>query len=71
MTDPELRIAEALLRCSFLPGSRDKKFVQQLPNWHDRAMTTKGKAYMMALLQKYRKQIPDYQKLLNDENNRA
>jgi hypothetical protein len=63
MTEPEKSIAWALRNCSFLPGSFDKRFVNQLDKWIDRDMTVKGRAKMMELLQKYRRQIPNFEKL--------
>ena len=64
MTSIELQIASALNACSFLPGSFDKKFVHQLENWKDREMTVKGRAKMIELLRKYRRQIPDHGRLV-------
>lgn len=63
MTATEWKIANSLINCTFLPGSYDKKFVQQLGNWKDRDMTLKGRLKMIELLHKYRRQIPDYEKL--------
>ena len=64
MTSHEKKIAWALSRCTFLPGSFDKLFVKQLDNWKDREMTEKGRAKMIELLHKYKRQIPNYQKLI-------
>jgi len=63
MTPAEIAIAKSLLRCTFLPGSFDKRFVRQLPGWFDRPMTEKGRALMVKLLYKYRRQIPRYAEL--------
>jgi len=63
MTTTELRVASALTRCRFLPGSFDKRFVNQLSNWIDRDMTEAGKRKMIELLHKYRRQIPNYKEL--------
>jgi len=60
MTVIERQIAVALQACSFLPGTFDKRFVQNLPNWYDREMTVKGRAMLVKLLVKYRRQIPNY-----------
>jgi hypothetical protein len=60
MTNAEKTIAEALGKCRFLPGSFDKRFVNQLPNWIDREMTKAGRTTLYRLYEKYRKQIPDY-----------
>ena len=65
----EQRVAFALNRCSFLPGSFDKKFVHQLDKWKDREMTEKGRAKMIELLTKYRRQVPNYAKLNLEINN--
>lgn len=63
MTLTERHIAEALSNVTFLPGSFDKRFVKQLPNWLEREMTEKGRARMIAIFHKYRRQIPNYEKL--------
>lgn len=68
MTQTERDIAYALNRCTFLPGSFDKKFVHQLDKWHDKEMTDKGRAYMMRLLDKYKRQIYNYSELKNRVN---
>lgn len=57
MTSEEIKMANALLKCTFLPASFDKKFVKQLPNWKERDMTPEGKALLEKLYYKYRKQI--------------
>lgn len=66
MTELEKKIANSLQFCSFLPGSFDKRFVKQLHIWADRDMTEKGRAYMLNLLYKYRRQIPDYTTLKSE-----
>lgn len=63
MTDIEIKAAIALQNCTFLPGSFDKKFVHQLGNWYSRPMTQKGRAMMVKMLMKYRRQIPNYEKM--------
>lgn len=68
MTSLEAKIANALLRCSFQAGSADKRFVKQLPNWAKRTMTEKGKAFMITLLHKYRRQIKNYDELCLELN---
>jgi hypothetical protein len=64
MTKAEWKAACRLSGCSFLPGSFDKKFVRQLPKWKDREMTEKGRKLLIALVQKYRRQIPGYEKII-------
>lgn len=66
MTTIEHSAALALLNCSFLPGTFDKRWVNQLPNWYGRKMTKKGRETMERLVHKYRRQIPDHVKILND-----
>ena len=63
MTDLEHKIAVSLNNCTFLPGSFDKRFVKQLRDKLDQPMTDKGRAFMMSLFHKYRRQIPDYDNL--------
>lgn len=60
MTNAEKIISVALSKCRFLPGSFDKRFVNQLPNWQEREMTKSGRTTLYRLYEKYRKQIPDY-----------
>lgn len=69
MTAIEIKIANALKFCTFLPGSFDKRFVKQLPNWIDREMTENGSAYMIKLFHKYHRQIPNYTELSNELTN--
>jgi hypothetical protein len=66
MTTIERKIASALISCSFLPGSFDKRFIRQLPNWENREMTEKGREKMIELLHKYRRQIPNHVALKNE-----
>lgn len=68
MTNIEKKIAARLNNCSFLPGSFDKRFVKQLSNWDDREMTERGRATMLMLFTKYRRQIPDYERLSEEYN---
>lgn len=63
MTQTERKVAYALNRCRFLPGSFEKKFVHQLDNWEDKEMTTKGRDCMLKMLDKFRNQIPNYLEL--------
>ncbi len=63
MTQAEIDIAIALQLVTYLPGSFDKRFARNLKNWKNRDMTEKGRAYMMKLLDKYRRQIPNYNSL--------
>lgn len=66
MTLEEKQMSNALLKCRFLPGSFDKRFVNQLPNWTDRDMTENGRATLLRLYKKYRGQIPDYKNFADD-----
>lgn len=66
MTAIESKMALRLNHCTFLPGSFDKRFVKQLSNWKDREMTEKGRAKMIELFHKYRRQISDYQTIHNE-----
>lgn len=58
MSDIETDIANALKNCSFLPGCFDKRFVRNLNT--AKPMTEKGRKFMVVLLFKYRKQIPNH-----------
>lgn len=61
MTSQERKIASALKGVTFLPGHFDKRFVRQLN--FEKDMTVKGRAFMIKLLHKYRRQIHNYQSL--------
>jgi hypothetical protein len=63
MTEIEKKVANRLMRCTFLPGSFHKRFVKQLKNWADRDMTEKGRALMIDLFHRYRNQIFDYHEI--------
>lgn len=63
MTSGERDIATALGSCSFLPGSFDKRFARQLQERKEKPMTEKGRAMMLKLAVKYRRQIPNLSRL--------
>lgn len=56
----EIKIANRLKACSFLPGTFDKMFVKKINTNPHYEMTEKGRLFMFRLLIKYRRQIPDY-----------
>lgn len=64
MTPVENSIRIALQKCTFLPGTFDKRFVMNLDGL--KPMTEKGRAFMIKCFHKYRRQIPNYEKL-NDQ----
>lgn len=59
MTPDEIRIVEALARCSFVPGSSPKRLVRQLSG-RDRAkpLTDRQRAYLWAIAWSWRRQLP-------------
>ncbi len=59
----ELICANNLKRCTFLPGSFDKTFVNRINIEPDYKMTDKGRIFMFSLVYKYRKQMVNYQKI--------
>lgn len=62
MTSVEKQIHIRLKQCS--PNHfKDEAFIGQLDKWQDRDMTQKGHDHMMRLMNKYRKQIPDWLEL--------
>lgn len=62
MTATEKKIHSSLLQCS--PNHfKDEAFIQQLTKWTDRPLTQKGHDHMLRLMNKYRKQIPDWLEL--------
>jgi len=72
MTDLEKRIEASLSYVTFLPGSFDKRFVNQLKNWRDREMTEKGRAKLIEIFHKYKRRNPFYYSLkaeLENQNN--
>jgi hypothetical protein len=71
MTVLEYRIATALQQCRFLPGSFDKRFVNQLTNWTKRDLTVKGRAKLIEMLHKYRRQIPEYSTFVSELNGKV
>jgi len=62
MTPAERSIAIALGRCSFLPGSWDKRFARDLAIVAERspeiAYTERQSAHLLRLAHKYRRQLP-------------
>ena len=62
MTDEELEIICHLGRCTFLPGSADKRFVKNMvfaaEHDPDRELTERQTQYLIGLRHKYRRQIP-------------
>ena len=61
MTTIEKMMSDRLQKCSFLPGSWEKKFVNQLSKWEDRQMTSKGRASLIRCFAKYHNQISDFE----------
>lgn len=61
MTDEEKDMAEKLGRCTFLPGSFDKRFTQDMVDYAKREetpkLTEKQASHLRRLFHKYRKQI--------------
>lgn len=64
MTNKEKMLAEALQQCSFLPGSFEKRFVRGLPDRQDKPMTKEGRRLLLELFYKYRKQIKDFENIV-------
>lgn len=62
MTEPERRLARALNRCTFLPGSWDKRFVRAMAFLEEHGpahdLTEKQAANLARLAHKYRRQMP-------------
>ena len=56
ITPTEREVIEALARCSFLPGSRDKRVVRFAAS--SPRLTVRGAAYLAVLRHRYRRQIP-------------
>lgn len=62
MTDHEIRLAEALGQCSFLPGHPHKRFVRDMVaiarRSPDKELTPRQREYLDILAWRYRRQIP-------------
>jgi len=59
MTEDEIQIAEALARCSFLPGSGPKRFVRQMADRdRNRPLSDRQRAYLWAIAWSWRRQLP-------------
>lgn len=62
MTDEQRKIAAALWRCTFLPGSHDKRFARDMAARAAMAsppdLTEKQAAHLARLAYKYRRQMP-------------
>lgn len=62
MTPTERSIADRLKQV--IPANfKEDKFIQQLPSWHNRDMTEMGRSYLLRLLDRYTKDIPDAEEL--------
>lgn len=62
MTQSEKNIAAAL--ANIKPNDfKEGKFIDQLPSWHGRDMTEKGRDYMLRLLDRHSEFIPEHQEL--------
>lgn len=59
MTTDEMQAVMALVRCTFLPGSWDKRFVRALgQHARDTPLSDKQREWLWKLVWKYRRQIP-------------
>lgn len=63
MTPQEREIAINLDRCTYLPGSFEKRFARDMAffaqNDPDREMTARQRSWMLTQLKRYRRQIPN------------
>ena len=58
MTPDEIRIVDALARCSFIPGTSQKRFVRQLAGCdRKRPLTDRQRAYLWAIAWSWRRQL--------------
>ena len=59
MAPDEIRIAEALARCSFVPGSSPKRFARQIAaRGHAKPLSDRQRAYLWAIAWSWRRQLP-------------
>ena len=62
MNPNEAKIAAALVRCTFLPASWDKRFARdiaaQAEHRPDMPLTDRQAAHLLRLVHKYRRQLP-------------
>ena len=64
MTPEQQKQSNALIKCTFLRGSKDKRFAKDMRYYLDKDLTPKQAEYLNSLIYKYRRQIPNYEKLL-------
>lgn len=64
MTPDEHMKSDALLKCTFQPGSYDKRFVRDLRNFlpPEIRLSDKQAAFLQVLWHRYRRQIPAHSK---------
>ena len=69
MTNIEIVIVNRLQRCRFLPGSFDKRFVNNIAAYNvEHELTENQHKYLFSLVYKYRRQIPKtYEKLKDNK----
>jgi hypothetical protein len=59
MTPDEIRIVDALARCSFVPGTTQKRFMRQLVGRErSRSLSDRQRAYLWAIAWSWRRQLP-------------
>jgi hypothetical protein len=73
MANAEIEIAISLGKCTYLPGSFEKRFAANLAfiarNSPEKEITEKQRVWMYNQLKRYRKQIPQtYEKYCNTLN---
>lgn len=67
MTDLEKKVLNRLANATFLPGSFDKRFIRNMAaTWTERDLTVKGRDYLLKMLHRYKRQIPDYKQLISE-----
>jgi hypothetical protein len=61
MAQDQIERAKALSKCTFLPGTHEKRFVKAMAFWAehdpDQDLTEKQAKYLTDLIRKYRKQL--------------
>ena len=64
MTDDQIKMALALGKCSFFPGSSQKRFARNMAHWAQlkpqAPITGAQDRYLRDLVQRFRRQLPDH-----------
>lgn len=63
MTVTEKLIADKLSKLGST-NFKESTFIRQLPNWHSRDMTDKGRDYLLRIFNRYKELIPEHAEIM-------